>query len=186
MGRKIILAALLASLAAPAFAAEADNIAAAVTGTWRNPAGGTCEAAYFKTAARTNRALFVPLQCLLKQQHLYRYEVTGVWNRQTLTALHLAQRQAGYALHPYVSRNLWEVLLTTGNARTVLRYGVKGPDVTRVQRALNAAADPRLKISGTYGAGTRRAVAAFQSAVGIKASGVVGSRTWRAFEEGRR
>jgi hypothetical protein len=54
MGRKIVLAALLANLAAPALAAEADNIAAAVTGTWRNPAGGTCEAAYFKTTARTN------------------------------------------------------------------------------------------------------------------------------------
>ena len=40
MGRKIVLAALLASLAAPALAAEADTIAAAVTGTWRNSAGG--------------------------------------------------------------------------------------------------------------------------------------------------
>ena len=141
---------------------------------------------YRKTAARTNRALFVPLQCLLKQQHLYRYEVTGTWNRQTLSALHVAQKHAGYTMRPYVSRNMWEVLVTTGNSRTVLRSGVKGPDVVRVQRALNAAADPRITVSGTYGAGTRRAVSAYQQAVGIKASGVVGAATWRAFEAGRR
>jgi hypothetical protein len=56
MGKTIVFAALLASVAAPAFAAEADTIAAAVAGSWRNAAGGTCEAAYMKTAARANTA----------------------------------------------------------------------------------------------------------------------------------
>ena len=55
MGRKMILAALLTSVAAPAFAAEADTIAAAVVGSWRN-AGGTCEAAYLKATERTKTA----------------------------------------------------------------------------------------------------------------------------------
>jgi hypothetical protein len=56
MGRKFILAVLLASVAAPVFAAEADNIAAAVVGSWRNSAGGTCEAAYLKATERTKTA----------------------------------------------------------------------------------------------------------------------------------
>ncbi len=141
---------------------------------------------YRKTDARTNRALIVPLQCLLKQQRLYKYEVTGTWNKQTLSALHTAQRAAGYAMRPYVSRNVWTALLTKGNDRTTLRTGVKGADVVRVQRAFNAAAAPALKVSGTFGAGTRRAVAAYQSAVGVKASGVVGRATWVRLERGRR
>jgi Domain of unknown function (DUF1906)/Putative peptidoglycan binding domain len=141
---------------------------------------------YRKTAPRTNTGSIVPLQCLLKQQLLYRYEVTGKWNKQTTSALHTAQRHAGYTMRPYVSRNMWSVLLTTGNSRTGLRSGVTGPDVVRVQRALNAVADPQLKVSGTYGAGTRRAVMAYQEAVGLDSSGVVGRGTWVAFEKGLR
>ena len=144
------------------------------------------KARYRKTGAGTNTGLIVPLQCLLKQQLLYRYEVTGVWNRQTLAALHMAQRSTGFALRPYVTRGLWTALLTADNAGTVLRTGVDGPDVVRVQRALNAAADPQLKVSGTYGRYTRFAVAAYQRAVGIRPSGVVGVGTWNAFEKGRR
>jgi peptidoglycan hydrolase-like protein with peptidoglycan-binding domain len=141
---------------------------------------------YRKTDAKTNPALYVPLQCLLKQQHLYRYEVTGTWNKQTLSALHTFQRKAGFTMRPYVTRNVWTAMLSKGNSRTGLRTGVKGPDVVRVQRALNAAAGPLLKVSGTYGAGTRNAVAAYQRAVGVKASGIVGARTWAAFEAGKR
>ncbi len=141
---------------------------------------------YRKTAARTNVALIVPLQCLLKQQHLYKYEVTGTWNKQTLSALHVAQKGAGYTMRPYVSRNMWTALLTKGNSRTALRTGVKGADVVRAQRALNAALAPALKVSGTFGAGTRRAVAAYQRSVGVKASGIVGRKTWLAFERGAR
>lgn len=51
--RKIVLGAVLAALSAPAIAAEADVIAGLVAGNWRNPTGGTCEAAYFKAAERT-------------------------------------------------------------------------------------------------------------------------------------
>ena len=85
-----------------------------------------------------------------------------------------------------MTRGLWVALITAGNAGTVARTGTDGPDVVRVQRALNAAADPQLKVSGTYGRLTRQAVAAYQRAVGIKPSGVVGAGTWRAFERGRR
>ncbi len=171
---------------APAPAPTAPKYTGTSTADARCTPTSISKARYRKTDARTNPALFVPLQCLLKQQHLYRYEVTGRWNRQTLSALHTFQRTSGYTMRPYVSRNVWTAMLTKGNGRKGLRTGVRGADVVRVQRALNAAADPKLKVSGTYGAGTRRAVAAYQRSVRIKASGIVGSRTWAAFEAGRR
>src|SRR4030095_15247426 len=34
-------------------AQEASNVIAAISGSWRNPAGGSCEAAYFKSGERT-------------------------------------------------------------------------------------------------------------------------------------
>ena len=171
---------------APAPAPSSPKYTGSATKDARCTPASISKARYRKTDARTNAGLYVPLQCLLKQQHLYRYEVTARWNKQTLSALHTFQRRAGYKMRPYVTRNIWTALLTKGNRHTGLRTGVKGADVTRVQRALNAAATPQLKVSGTYGAGTRRAVAAYQRAVGVKASGIVGRRTWAAFERGAR
>jgi hypothetical protein len=50
---RIASASLLAGLGTAALASEAETIAAQVAGTWKNPAGGTCEAAYFKSADLT-------------------------------------------------------------------------------------------------------------------------------------
>src|SRR5680860_295176 len=140
---------------------------------------------YRKTNAHVRTSLVVPLQCLLKQRHLYRYAVTGSWNRQTLSALHTFQRRAGYPMRNYVTRNHWVALLSAGNGGTVLRSGVRAADVTRVQRALNAAGGPSLTVNGVYGARTRSAAAAYQRSVRIKASGIVARLTWRALRSGR-
>ena len=43
----------VAPIGAQANAAELAKVAALASGTWRNPAGGSCEAAYFKSGART-------------------------------------------------------------------------------------------------------------------------------------
>ena len=42
----------VAAVGAVANQAEATRVATAVSGTWRNPSGGTCQAAYFKSGAR--------------------------------------------------------------------------------------------------------------------------------------
>ena len=47
-----VTVALLAGLSAPALAAEADEVAAAVTGSWKTP-NGSCDNAYFKSGERT-------------------------------------------------------------------------------------------------------------------------------------
>src|SRR5215831_1961080 len=50
--RTVLVTALLAGLGASAVAAEADVIEKAVAGGWKNPAGGSCQPAYFKAAQR--------------------------------------------------------------------------------------------------------------------------------------
>jgi len=51
-----LLVGLSASTASAQNAAEADNVAKQVAGTWKNPAGGACETAYFKVGERTKTA----------------------------------------------------------------------------------------------------------------------------------
>lgn len=66
--------------------------------------------------------------------------------------------------------------------RPTLRYG-RGPGdpaVVYVQRFLNVVPD-----SGYFGKLTRRAVRAYQKGLGIRATGVVGSRTWAAILAGK-
>jgi resuscitation-promoting factor RpfB len=55
-----------------------------------------------------------------------------------------------------------------------LKRGDRGPEVTKVQRKLHAAAD------GIFGPGTERAVKRFQRRYGISADGVVGTQTRHA------
>jgi hypothetical protein len=58
LSSRIFLIALLAGLSASTAYAqnnvnEADMIAKAVAGSWKNPAGGACETAFFKAGERT-------------------------------------------------------------------------------------------------------------------------------------
>jgi lysozyme family protein len=54
-------------------------------------------------------------------------------------------------------------------------------DAGDVQRALNSlGCDPPLTVDDSYGRETRRAVAAFQEAVGLEADGIAGPETWLA------
>ena len=50
--RTLLVTALLAGFGGGAFASEADEIEKAVTGGWKNPAGGSCQPAYLKAAQR--------------------------------------------------------------------------------------------------------------------------------------
>ncbi|MEO5652604.1 MAG: glycoside hydrolase domain-containing protein [Marmoricola sp.] len=142
--------------------------------------------AYRRTGASRGGSQVTALQCLLKQQRLYPYEVTGRWNSQTLTGLRGFQRRMGQASHNYTTRTLWTSLLVAGNSGTVVRRGVRDADVVRVQRALNAAQAPRLDVTGAYNRRTRRAIASYQRKVGIRANGMVGRSTWSALVSGRR
>ncbi len=131
-------------------------------------------------------ATLVPLQCLLKQQKLYPYAVTGTWNTQTATALKAFQKRVGHPQRTTASASDLVSLFVASNSRTVLKRGTTSPDVTRVQRALNAAGTPRLTVTGTYNRATALAVGAYQRRTGITATRVVATRTWAALVAGRR
>ena len=67
-----------------------------------------------------------------------------------------------------------------GNRKSLLKRGVRGPDVVRVQRAMNAAGTHRLKVTGRYNRATARAVGIYQRRVGVSATKIVGWYTWNA------
>jgi peptidoglycan hydrolase-like protein with peptidoglycan-binding domain len=142
--------------------------------------------AYRQTGSIKNRALLVPLQCLLKQQHLYKGAVTGKWGTKTRTALRAFQRRVHHPQHSFASRSDWVALLTAGSRDRTLRTGAQNSDVIMAQRALNAATNARLKVTGTYDAPTRKAVLAYQHRFFKHPNGLVGPKTWRALHAGTR
>ncbi len=62
----------------------------------------------------------------------------------------------------------------------LLRIGSKGVYVFVLQDALNAVGFTGAGLDGVYGAGTARAVSAFQASRGLGADGVAGCNTWNA------
>jgi len=143
-------------------------------------------AAYRTTSPGVRTSLQVPLQCLLKQQGLYKRSVTGTWNPATTVAVKAWQTRVHHPLQRAFTQSDWTSILAAGNSRTVLKAGMHNADVVRVQRALNAAMSPRLAITGSYNAATRMAVGAYQKRVGIKPTRVVATLTWAALMKGRR
>lgn len=140
---------------------------------------------YRTTNSASAASKIVPLQCLLKQQRLYKYAVTGTWNPQTETALNTFQKRVGQPSRDSVSWSNWMSLLTAGSTGRTLRSGSEGADVTMLQRGLNAAGSPRLTVTGVYDARTKAAVGAYQRAVDLPATHIVGARTWKALRAGQ-
>ena len=62
----------------------------------------------------------------------------------------------------------------------VLKQGSKGSEVKEVQRRLKLWGYYNGSVDGTFGAGTKAAVIAFQKKNGLKADGVVGKSTYKA------
>ena len=141
--------------------------------------------AYRKVTRTLRTSLIVPLQCQLKQRGLYTRSVSGTWNRKTTIAVEAWQQKVGHRVQRAFTRRDWVSVLSAGNSGTVLEAGSRGPDVIRVQRALNAAGSPALKITGIYNRATRAAVGAYQERVGIRPTQVVATLTWAALKKGR-
>ena len=77
------------------------------------------------------------LQCLLKEAGLYNGQLGGSFTPQLLTAVQAWQTRTGFPVQQVWSRKNWATLFAAG-AQPVLKFGSAGPDVRRVQRALNA------------------------------------------------
>ena len=69
-------------------------------------------------------------------------------------------------------------------ARPLLQKGAKGDWVKYMQWKLNLAGTlPPLTVDGDFGAGSKKAVKAFQKSRGLKDDGDVGPKTWAALEQ---
>jgi hypothetical protein len=129
--------------------------------------------------------LLLPLQCLLKQQRLYPYAVTGEWNAETLTAIHGFQARVRHPQGNGFTRSDWTALLTVNSRGTEVGKGARGADVVWLQRALNAALPRKLALTGVFNKRTTKAVKAYQRRVGLEPSAVVSPSTWSALRAGR-
>ncbi|WP_372720550.1 peptidoglycan-binding protein [Immundisolibacter sp.] len=88
----------------------------------------------------------------------------------------LAQREAWF-------KKAWSLLKSDAEPVEAWRAASKDSAVLRLQKALNdLGASPALVTDGRYGAATRQAVKAFQTAVGIVADGVAGPVTQAAIK----
>lgn len=140
---------------------------------------------YRRTGPKAGSTSIVALQCLLKQQRHYPYEVTGTWNTQTRTAVRAFQDVADLPQGEAATRATWVALLVKGNAATALRVGSTGADATRLQRALNAATTGGATVSGTWRSSDVTRLRTYQRQVGLTVTGRPTSATWKALSAGR-
>ncbi|GAB3198916.1 hypothetical protein GCM10027062_14350 [Nocardioides hungaricus] len=132
------------------------------------------------------RAKVKALQCLLQERGLYSGAIDGTYGKRTIAAANAYQESRGLPVSERWTRRHWVSLLTAG-ARPVLKFGSAGPEVRRVQRALNAVTDRAtpLRATGVFNVVTGDALRAWQRRVGLPASGVVGTDDWKALAAGR-
>ena len=139
------------------------------------------------TADRTpDQGLVQTLQCLLKEHGVYGGKISGDYNSATIAAANSWQTAHGLAASSTWSRRSWMTLLSDG-PHPVLKYGSAGPEVRRVQRALNAASNSAaLAVTGVFTGPTQAALRTWQDRVGDDVDGIVGPETWALLRAGAR
>ena len=134
------------------------------------------------TAAKRNRVRV--LQCLLKEQGLYRGEITGAYDEATVTAAAAWQTKNRFDVSSTFPTRHWISLLSGGSA-PVLKVGSTGDAVHRLQRALSATGSGRLASSGLFDARTEAVVRIYQARLSMPSTGVVNPTTWKKLFKGK-
>ncbi|HSP61200.1 MAG TPA: glycoside hydrolase domain-containing protein [Ornithinimicrobium sp.] len=126
------------------------------------------------------------LQCLLTEKGVYDGKLSGAYSPNTIEAVHAWQDQRGLPTSDVFTRTAWMTLVAAG-PRAIVKFGSAGPEVRRVQRALNAASKgAQLEVTGVFTGPTDKALRAYQARVGITVSGVAAPNTWTALRTGTR
>lgn len=81
----------------------------------------------------------------------------------------------------HLIRPKYEVLKEKYNLKRKLKRGCYGDDVKHLQKALNKALGTKLKIDGSFGLATEKALIKYQKSKGWKPSGVVRTKTAHSF-----
>ena len=124
------------------------------------------------------------LQCLLKRQDLYPHPIDGVYDKRTVAAANAWQKVRASSTSATWRRSDWVQLLSDGLYRPV-KFGMAGPVVRRLQRALVAANRESLPQSGLFMDRTAAMVRSWQDRVGLRVTGVMNPRAWEVLRTGR-
>jgi len=119
------------------------------------------------------------LQCQLRERRLYAGAISGVYDAATVAAANKWQAQVGAPVSSTWSVDNWTSLLSFGS-HPVLKIGSASLAVRRLQRAINAGIETRLRVSGMFDKATDSALREWQKAYGVPASGVAAWDTWKA------
>ena len=119
----------------------------------------------------TGREVFV-LRCLLDMD-----ELSDVFDERCTERVKVFQKAQQLTADGIVGAKTWTALADTAPtvSTTKNRYSTYA---SAVQALLD---DESVKVDGIYGAKTKAAVKAYQSANGLTADGIVGRKTWRSF-----
>ena len=129
-----------------------------------------------ETSSQASKAL----QTLPEGEEISVIELSGEWYRVRYGSF------TGYIMKQYVDLSGGSVLShqekidALGNAPGPLYIGDEGPDVKKLQQALDILGYYDLKIDGVYGNGTTVAVALFQQEHSLETDGIAGKATVRA------
>jgi len=123
-------------------------------------------------------------QCLLRKQGVYDGQLHGRYTRGMRKAVHRFQHRSGKVRATGdLNRATWTVLLSDGE-RPLVKVGSGGNAVRRLQRALNASSNARLKIDGVFGQREWAVVRGLQMRAKLQHHGVVGRATWKVLRRG--
>ena len=86
----------------------------------------------------------------------------------------------GIAAYKFTAQPIADTALELAQEAAVLRQGSRGGEVKEVQRRLKQWGYYTGAVDGIFGAGTKKAVIAFQKKNGLTADGVVGKATYKA------
>ena len=123
------------------------------------------------------------LQCLLKKRDYYSGQVSGQLDAETVAAMNTFQRETGTKVYDSWNRRQWIMLLSTGNYRMVKR-GLSGTVVRRLQRALSAATKNTVPVTGVFDQRTEQVTKIWQQKVGLAPSGVMTTAAWSRLRSG--
>ncbi|MDN5895824.1 MAG: DUF1906 domain-containing protein [Nocardioides sp.] len=132
---------------------------------------------------RDSEAITV-LQCMLREKNFYKGRLNGKFSRATIKAIRGFQRSRGLIVRNAFPRAAWVKIHTEGPTRTVKRGSV-GPLVRRLQRALTAATNKPVPVTGVFNARTEAVTKSWQRNVKLRRSGVINTAAWARLRAGR-
>jgi hypothetical protein len=152
----------------------------------RKNCGVRVDFADYRTLHRGHRGAQVrAAQCLLRQKRAYAGPVHGRYDVRTTRAVRAFQRNRDLRAPGRMTPQTWMALFAEGGA-PIAKHGSAGHAVRRLQRALTAALDRRVRITGVFGYDTTRAVRQYQRARSMEATGVATRPLWRDLRRGLR